>query len=136
MTGWPAARWAWTFPGLGSIAALNALRAGAFGLSFGDQGQFFRRQALAGQGGFPDMALMEDVELALRLREAGETAYLGGGLVVSDRRWAGRGFWRNAARVLTLFAAYLAGRRLGLGDPTGRRQYRRYYGRPPHQTAR
>jgi len=120
--------------GLWGIAALNALRARATGLSFGDQGQFFRREALDGAGGFPDMALMEDVELALRLREAGETASLGGGLTVSARRWAGRGFGPNMVRVLTLFAGYLLGRRLGLGDPTGVRHYRRYYGRPPHQT--
>ncbi|MFU2207558.1 glycosyltransferase [Solidesulfovibrio sp. C21] len=120
--------------GLWAIAALNALRARVTGISFGDQGQFFRRAALGGAGGFPDMALMEDVELALKLREAGETAYLGGGLTVSARRWAGRGFGPNVVRVLTLFAGYLLGRRLGLGDPTGLRHYRRYYGRPPHQT--
>ncbi|WP_233489563.1 glycosyltransferase [Solidesulfovibrio fructosivorans] len=120
--------------GLWGIAALNALRARATGISFGDQGQFFRREALDAVGGFPDMALMEDVELALKLREAGETASLGGGLTVSARRWAGRGFGPNLVRVLTLFIGYLLGRRLGLGDPTGVRHFRRYYGRPPHQT--
>lgn len=122
-------------PGRLGIAALNALRVRMTGISFGDQGQFFRRQALAAAGGFPAMALMEDVELALRLVAVGETVCLGGGLTVSDRRWVGQGFGRKVTRVLLLFTGYLAGRRLGIGDPSGRRQYRRYYGRPPHQTA-
>lgn len=121
-------------PGLRTLAGLNALRAQATGISFGDQGQFFRREALVAAGGFPAMALMEDVELALRLREAGETLYLGGGLTVSGRRWAGAGFGGKVAGVLGLFVGYLAARRLGVADATGWRYYRRYYGRPPHQT--
>jgi hypothetical protein len=121
-------------PGFCLVAGLNALRARMTGISFGDQGQFFRRQALHGRGGFPDLALMEDVELALRLREAGETALLGGGLSVSGRRWAGSGFGAKVGRVLRLFAGYLVARRLGRADPTGRQYYQSYYGRPPHQT--
>jgi GT2 family glycosyltransferase len=117
--------------GLSLIAALNTLRARFFGISFGDQGQFFRREALAAGGGFPDMALMEDVELSLTLREAGETLLLGGGIVVSPRRWSGEGFFARAFGVLRLFTAYLAARRLGLADATGRRYFLRYYGREP-----
>ena len=122
-------------PGLRLLAVLNALRASAVGISFGDQGQFFRRAALEAVGGFPDMALMEDVELALRLRCAGETTLLGGGLTVSGRRWRGAGFGGKAGRVVALCAGYLAARRLGWADPSGRRYYARYYGRPSHQTA-
>ena len=121
--------------GLALLTGLNALRAAATGIGFGDQGQFFRREALAAAGGFPDMALMEDVELSLRLRNVGDTISLGGGIVVSGRRWAGPGFGGKAAGVIRLFLAYLAGRRLGLADPTGWRYYKRYYGRPSHHTA-
>jgi hypothetical protein len=121
---------------LGLVARLNAWRAAMTGLSFGDQGQFFRRKALDAVGGFPAMALMEDVELGLRLREAGETVLLGGGLIVSGRRWRKRGLKRNTLGVLTLFGRYLLERRLGWTDVTGVRYYRAYYGRPPHQTAR
>lgn len=121
--------------GLGLLTALNALRARATGIGFGDQGQFFRRDALLAAGGFPEMALMEDVELSLRLRAVGETLCLGGGVTVSGRRWAGAGFGGKAAGVIGLFCSYLAARRLGLADPTGRRYFRRYYGeastRPP-----
>ena len=121
--------------GLALLTGLNALRALATGIGFGDQGQFFRREALATTDGFPDMALMEDVELSLQLHSIGETICLGGGIVVSGRRWSGPGFGGKAAGVVRLFLAYLAGRRLGLADPTGRRYYRRYYGRPSHHTA-
>lgn len=118
------------FP-LAVIGWLNALRARATGIAFGDQGQFFRREALDGAGGFPAMALMEDVELSLRLAAAGETLFLGGGVTVSPRRWAGEGFWSRTTDVLRLFFAYLAERRLGLADPAGARYFLRYYGRMP-----
>ncbi len=122
---------------LGLVARLNAWRAAVTGLSFGDQGQFFRRGALDAVGGFPAMALMEDVELGLRLREAGETVLLGGGLTVSGRRWRKRGLKRNALDVITLFGRYLLERRLGWADTSGARYYRAYYyDRPPHQSAR
>lgn len=110
---------------------LNALRARFFGVGFGDQGQFFRREALEGADGFPALALMEDVELSLRLREAGETLCLGGGVTASGRRWAGPGFGGKAAGVVAMCLGYLAARRLGLADVTGRRYFRRYYGREP-----
>ncbi|KHK04110.1 glycosyltransferase [Desulfovibrio sp. TomC] len=121
--------------GLFLLTRLNALRSVAMGIGFGDQGQFFRREALAAAGGFPNMALMEDVEVSLRLRSVGETISLGGGIVVSGRRWAGPGFGGKAVGVIRLFLIYLAGRRLGLADPTGWWYYKRYYGRPPHHTA-
>lgn len=117
--------------GLGVLKLLNALRARFGGIGFGDQGQFFRREVLTGAGGFPAMALMEDVELSLRLRQAGETLYLGGGVTASGRRWAGAGFGGKAAGIVAMCLGYLAARRLGLADATGRRYYRRYYGREP-----
>jgi hypothetical protein len=77
------------------------------------------------------------VELGLRLREAGETVLLGGGLTVSGRRWRKRGLKRNALDVITLFGRYLLERRLGWADTSGARYYRAYYyDRPPHQSAR
>ncbi|HJZ90080.1 MAG TPA: glycosyltransferase [Gemmataceae bacterium] len=69
------------------------------GHSYGDQAQFFRRAALAHEGGFPDLPLMEDVELARRLRRLGRPAYLDVPVTVSARRyerlgWA-RVIWTN-----------------------------------------
>ena len=117
--------------GPGLVSGLNSLRARLTGISFGDQAQFFRREALDRAGGFPAMALMEDVELCLRLRAQGRMLLLPPGVEASDRRWQGRGFARAFASVVLLFGRYLLERRLGLSDPTGRRYYRAYYGRDP-----
>jgi glycosyltransferase involved in cell wall biosynthesis len=108
------------------IAALNNFRARFLGISFGDQAQFFRHAALA--DGFPAMRLMEDVELSLRLKEAGPTVHLPQGVVNSTRRWEKRGFAHNALKVVLLTALYLIRRRLGLEKGDGEGYYRRYYG--------
>ena len=47
---------------LSLIAWLNNVRARWSGISFGDQGQFFRRAALGKMGGFPAMMLMAEEE--------------------------------------------------------------------------
>ncbi len=110
------------------VTTLNRWRARFAGISFGDQGQFFRRSAL--RDGFPPYALMEDVELSLRLQEEGTILFLSRGLTVSARRWNERGTVRNAARVISFVVEFLLRRRLGLVRDGGARFYRRYYGRP------
>lgn len=124
-----AMRFAGAGPGL--VSGLNTLRARLTGISFGDQAQFFRREALDRAGGFPAMALMEDVELCLRLRAEGRMLLLPPGVEASDRRWRGQGYLRAFTSVVLLFGRYLLERRLGLADTTGRRYYRAYYGRDP-----
>ncbi len=47
------------------------LRCGLFSLPYGDQGIFATRKALSATGGIPRIPLMEDLELALRLKRAG-----------------------------------------------------------------
>ena len=113
------------------IEGLNRLRARVFGISFGDQGQFIRRDALEALGGFPPLPLMEDVELSYRMREQGPPLYLGGGITVSARRWQRRGHLRNAFTVIRLVAAYSLRRWLHI--PQEARVdaiYRAYYGHP------
>lgn len=110
---------------LALVAWLNGFRARHLGLAFGDQGQFFRRSAVD----VPAYALMEDVELSLRLQEAGAVLCLRGGPVSSPRRWQKRGALRNSARVVALVGEFLIRRRLGLFRDGGASFYRRYYGR-------
>lgn len=112
-------------PGLVVVEALNEFRAGCLGLSFGDQGQFFRREAVNALGGFPALPLMEDVELSLRLRAAGPVLYLGGGVLCSARRWRREHWWRRVAQVLALTARYRWARWQGR-DCTAE-LYREYY---------
>lgn len=69
------------------------------GYSYGDQAQFFRRAMLDQVGGVPALPLMEDVELARRLRLLGRPIYLNLPVVVSARRYDRLGWprvmWMN-----------------------------------------
>jgi rSAM/selenodomain-associated transferase 2 len=109
------------------IAFLNNLRARITGIAFGDQAQFFRRPLLRTMGGFPEMMLMEDVELSLRLKEIGPVLFIPAGVCVSSRRWHGKGFVGNFLSVLALFFRFLAARRFAAVEQLGRKYYRLYY---------
>ena len=65
------------------------------GMSYGDQAQFFRRQRLEEQGGFPNQPIMEDVELSRRLKRLGRPLYLDCPVTVSARRYARLGWLRT-----------------------------------------
>jgi GT2 family glycosyltransferase len=109
------------------IAFLNNLRTFLTGISFGDQAQFFRAEALAAAGGFPSMMLMEDVELSLRLKEVGRLVFLRNGILVSGRRWLGNGFTGNLMTVFHLFPRYLIERRFCRSNTLKRNYYDIYY---------
>ena len=109
------------------VAALNNLRARLTGVSFGDQAQFFRLQALDAIGGFPTLMLMEDVELSLRLKEVGRLVLLNDGITVSARSWQGRQFSYRLRTVFRLFPRYLIGRRFHRKDRIYRNYYDAYY---------
>ena len=109
------------------ISALNNLRARFTGIAFGDQAQFVRKPALQTAGGFPDLMLMEDVELSLLLKEQGRPIFLGDGVRVSSRRWQGRGFSAKIALVLKLVVRFLIERRWEEGARSGRDYYSSYY---------
>jgi rSAM/selenodomain-associated transferase 2 len=109
------------------IAALNNMRTLLTGISFGDQAQFFRKEAIGYLGDLPAMMLMEDVELALRLKESGPLVFLHNGIVVSDRRWSNNRFTGNLLTVLHLFTRYLIERRWGKADWSMHSYYERYY---------
>ncbi len=110
-----------------AIAALNNLRTFLTGISFGDQSQFFRTEALDSSGGFPSMMLMEDVELSLRLKEIGKLVFLRKGIVVSGRRWTDHGFAGNLLTVFHLFPRYLIERRFCRSNMQKRNFYEIYY---------
>jgi rSAM/selenodomain-associated transferase 2 len=109
------------------IAFLNNARTFLTGISFGDQAQFFRAEALAAAGGFPSMMLMEDVELSLRLKEVGMLVFLRKGILVSGRRWLGNGFTGNLMMVFHLFPRYLIERRFCRRNTLKRNYYDIYY---------
>ena len=63
---------------------------------WGDQGQFVRRDTLLANGGFREIAIMEDYELARRMKRAGRIAILPLTIATSGRRFLQRGIVRTA----------------------------------------
>ena len=109
------------------ITALNTFRSRFSGISFGDQVQFFRREALL--NAVPRVKLMEDIEISLLLRERGAMWVLPCLAISSARRWEKRAYTGNMITVIALTAIYLVRRRCGLlwGDNSD--FYRKYYGK-------
>jgi glycosyltransferase involved in cell wall biosynthesis len=95
------------------------------GESYGDQAQFFRREWLPSAGGFPDQPIMEDVQLARRLRSLGKPLYLDIPVTVSARRFERLKWWRVVWMNAALRRRY---RKQGLAACA--KLYERYYRRP------
>ena len=77
------------------VAWLMNLRSRVTGIATGDQAMFVTRRAFDALGGFPDQALMEDVELSSRLLRRGQPLCLRPPVVTSGRRWSARGLGRT-----------------------------------------
>jgi rSAM/selenodomain-associated transferase 2 len=105
------------------IAALMNLRSRVTGICTGDQAIFVRRAAFARLGGYPEIALMEDIELSRRLRRAGRLAPLGLRVTTSARRWERDGAVRTIILMWTLRFLHFC----GVGPD---RLHRWYYGTP------
>lgn len=108
-----------------AIEVLNEIRALFFGISFGDQGQFFRRSVVLDGCGFPPLPLMEDVEFSLRARAAGRLLYLGGGIESSSRRWRRERWLTRCFTVLAMTIVYRLRRREAAVVAAA--LYRKYY---------
>ncbi len=104
------------------VAALMNARSRASGIATGDQAIFVRREAFEAVGGFPPIALMEDLALSARLKRRSRPACLRERVVTSGRRWERDGALRTIALMWRLRLAYALG-----ADP--RRLARRYDGR-------
>lgn len=87
----------------------NAYRVTKWGLPYGDQAIFARREWLDEVGGISDLPIMEDVELMDRLRKRTKPVLLVGPLHVSARRWQRGGVISRTAWNWALLAAYRAG---------------------------
>ena len=95
-----------------------------FGLSFGDQGQWFRRKRIE----IPEIPLMEDVEMAVRMNDAGIPAWAPATLRVSARRYRQQGASTVVLAVLWRVASYLFLRRWIDEVPDTLTLYEEYYG--------
>ena len=119
----------WGFQAI--IYVLNVFRARIMGVSFGDQGQFFRRCLYLEQKWDLKMPLMEDVELSLCMYNTpGKIAYLGGGITSSVRRWQRRNRIKNSLEIIGFVFYYCFLRRFQ-GKVNTRMLYEKYYGDEP-----
>jgi len=73
------------------------LRSGLTRSPWGDQAQFIARLTLLGRGGFRDIPIMEDYDLAQRMKRAGRTRILPLTVITSGRRFLQKGLLRTAA---------------------------------------
>ena len=86
------------------------LRCKLFALPYGDQAIFVTRTSLESIGGIPLLPLMEDVELARRLRKTGKRfTLLPQRVQTSPRRWQKDGILRRTLKNWLLLVRYLTG---------------------------
>jgi len=83
------------------------------GIATGDQGMFVRREIVEALGGFPEIALMEDIELSRRLKRYGPPLCLEAKSIASGRRWERHGVVRTVLLMWYLRLTYFFG-----ADPT------------------
>lgn len=96
------------------------LRSRLSGIATGDQAMFVRKPLFEAVGGFPAIALMEDVALSKRLKRVHRPICLKARVLASSRRWERDGIWRTVFLMWHLRLAYFFG-----ADP--QRLVRRYY---------
>jgi rSAM/selenodomain-associated transferase 2 len=90
-------RFAQTSARRGLAAAMVNLRTFVSRCPWGDQAQFIRRDTFLREGGFREIPIMEDYELAQRMRRRGRTVVLGEKVITSGRRFLEKGVLRTAA---------------------------------------
>lgn len=96
-------------PLLRVIAAMMNLRSRITGIATGDQAIFVTSKLFAEIGGYPEIALMEDVALATALKRRGAPLCLSDRVVTSGRRWEAQGVIRTMLLMWRLRAAYFFG---------------------------
>jgi rSAM/selenodomain-associated transferase 2 len=85
------------------------LRSRLTGIATGDQAIFARRDAFQAVGGFPAIALMEDIALCKRLKRLSRPLCLRERVTVSGRRWEKNGVLGTIVLMWRLRLAYFFG---------------------------
>lgn len=91
------------------VATMMNWRSRLSGIATGDQALFVTCQAFLDCGGFPAIALMEDIALSRRLLSSGRPACLTARVTTSGRRWEERGVWRTIFLMWRLRLRYFFG---------------------------
>jgi rSAM/selenodomain-associated transferase 2 len=91
------------------VAMMMNARSRLTGIATGDQAMFMTRAAFEQAGGFPPIALMEDVALSARLKRLGRPLCLSARVTTSSRRWRRHGLWRTILLMWGLRLRYFFG---------------------------
>jgi len=94
---------------LSLIAFMMNFRSRLTGIATGDQALFVTRAAFDTAGGFPSIALMEDVALSARLKRISRPLCIRVRVVASGRRWRQHGTLRTIFLMWQLRLAYFFG---------------------------
>ena len=109
------------------VAFMMNWRSWASGIATGDQAMFMTRAAFDEIGGFPPIALMEDVAASAKLKRLGRPLSLHERVTTSGRRWRQHGVLRTILLMWRLRLAFFFG-----GDP---KSLARHYGYVPHESS-
>ena len=96
-------------PALRMVETLMNLRSRLTGIATGDQGIFVRRERFEQVGGYPPIALMEDIALSRLLQRRSPPVCLRPRLTTSSRRWERDGVFRTILLMWRLRLAYFLG---------------------------
>ncbi|MCB1822369.1 MAG: TIGR04283 family arsenosugar biosynthesis glycosyltransferase [Candidatus Competibacteraceae bacterium] len=96
-------------PALRMVETLMNIRSRLTGIATGDQGIFVRRALFEQTGGYPPIALMEDIALSRLLKRHGRPVCLRQPLQTSSRRWEQDGIARTILLMWRLRLAYFLG---------------------------
>lgn len=96
-------------PALRMVERAMNLRSRLTGIATGDQGIFVRRDLFERIGGYPPIALMEDIALSRALKRHGRPICLRQRVLTSSRRWERDGIWRTILLMWRLRLAYFFG---------------------------
>jgi rSAM/selenodomain-associated transferase 2 len=104
------------------IACLMSARSRLTGITTGDQAMFITRRAFQAVGGFPEIALMEDIAISAALKKLGKPCCLKAKVITSARRWQHHGILTTILLMWCLRLRYFFGAH---PDELAARYYRR-----------
>ncbi len=102
------------------ITTLMNWRSCITGIATGDQAIFVQRELFEQVGGYPDIALMEDIALSRRLKSKDKPACINTPVTIAMRYWEQHGILRSALRMWRLRLAYFC-------NMPPEKLHRRYY---------
>ncbi len=95
--------------GLRLVEKMVNVRSRFLSMPYGDQAIFLKAATFHDVGGFPDIPIMEDFEMMLRLRRWGRIAIVRASVLASGRRWQKLGVVKTTLINQLIIAGYFLG---------------------------